>query len=716
MKLQTKLLILTLVPMTLLIGANLYLAQTLRRADALENAKAKAELTVRSEALPFLSLLDRGSTIATQLAAIGVSYRARGNTDRGQLVDIVRATQMNNLDFMGSWVMFEPDALDDADARYRPDVVKDDVEALYGPTADYGAGDVASTTGAFSSYWVTTQDGTRVEASDAGEDDGFDQDYYAMARDTRRIAFPDPYVDETEHVLMTTISAPMIDNGVFLGVAGVDLSLESLKGMVAGIRPYGTGFLRVYSHHGIVLAGPDGDDLGKSMETVSNPPPPDLANAIRQGKPFSFIAPLTNGGPDYLHLSVPLTYGDGSQSWSYVVSLPMDQVMAEATAQMWRDVMMAGLGLLLVLGFVWVLIHRLSRDILLGISYANTIADGHLDAQLTLTRKDEIGALANSLRHMTQWMRTTLTESRQLADKNAAKVEEDAIRNRKVDDLAGKLDVMARDLQGVIADLVGQLDKAHQGAVSSGVQAQKSRDAVGTLEDISRTVQDRVSLAIESTTFARQEVGVSTDVMASVNASVGRIGETARNLGDILTSLAKQAQGIGSIVQVISDIASQTNLLALNATIEAARAGDAGKGFAVVADEVRKLAEKTRQSIEEVGSVSKAIQSGTTSSVTAMDRALEEVEITIQRALDATQALSRIAALVDQSAGEVQEIGAATDHQAGVNQSIVQVTETVETLARETADGMDVASRRIADLTRLSDTLAETTRNLRNLS
>ena len=88
----------------------------------------------------------------------------------------------------------------------------------------------------------------------------------------------------------------------------------------------------------------------------------------------------------------------------------------------------------------------------------------------------------------------------------------------------------------------------------------------------------------------------------------------------------RQAEGIGQIMNVISDIADQTNLLALNAAIEAARAGDAGRGFAVVADEVRKLAEKTMTATHEVGAVITGIQEGTRKSVAGVNLSINTIQ------------------------------------------------------------------------------------------
>jgi len=92
----------------------------------------------------------------------------------------------------------------------------------------------------------------------------------------------------------------------------------------------------------------------------------------------------------------------------------------------------------------------------------------------------------------------------------------------------------------------------------------------------------------------------------------------AEKTSEVVDGLAKDAEKIGSVVELIQQIAGQTNLLALNATIEAARAGDAGKGFAVVASEVKSLASQTAKATEEIAGQISGIQQATGSTVTAI--------------------------------------------------------------------------------------------------
>ena len=86
-------------------------------------------------------------------------------------------------------------------------------------------------------------------------------------------------------------------------------------------------------------------------------------------------------------------------------------------------------------------------------------------------------------------------------------------------------------------------------------------------------------------------------------------------VADQILRLGEQTTQIGSIANLVKDLATQTNMLALNAAVEAARAGDHGKGFAVVASEVRKLADQSKKSAEEAAALIAEVQKATNSTI-----------------------------------------------------------------------------------------------------
>ena len=284
----------------------------------------------------------------------------------------------------------------------------------------------------------------------------------------------------------------------------------------------------------------------------------------------------------------------------------------------------------------------------------------------------------------------------------------------KIREMSAQAETIARSVEQHAAEVSAVIRKAAGDASHQGERTAETASSMTEMDRKAREVAERARQAAELSGQARQRARAGEESVGQVVASVGLVNELARELGQRMQELARQAEQIGRITTVIEDIADQTNLLALNAAIEAARAGEAGRGFAVVADEVRKLAEKTMTATKDVVGAATSIQQGISMNMEAMRKAGEAVTTSTSLARSSGGELTAIVDIVSRTSSQMDSIASLIAEQASFSGQISVALEDIQAVSGDTARGMDQASEAVAALSGRSSELAGMIQCLKN--
>jgi hemerythrin-like metal-binding protein len=412
---------------------------------------------------------------------------------------------------------------------------------------------------------------------------------------------------------------------------------------------------------------------------------------------------------------------------SEAVIAAQDKAVAKLQAETEDDVatLMAiqagGMGLCAVVCLAVLSMFRLAVGLpLLRLrQYADAVAGGDLKAVAAGRFPPELAALRDALARMVGSLETTLAEvgakSREAelhageADRALAAAREQEVRSAELLARLSEGAAQARNISGSVMErsggLLARIDQVGQGAAQ---QRDRMMDTATAMEEMNATVLEVARNAASAATSAAEAKDKAVTGASGVRAAVDSIESIRRRILDLkesMTRLGQQADSIGHIMNVISDIADQTNLLALNAAIEAARAGDAGRGFAVVADEVRKLAEKTMTATKEVGDAVISIQGQARENIAAVESAASGIEDSTRAAADSGRFMDEIVGIVEATSAQVESIATASEQQSATSEEINRAVEEVNRIARDTAEDATVAAEALTALTDLANDL-----------
>jgi methyl-accepting chemotaxis protein len=425
---------------------------------------------------------------------------------------------------------------------------------------------------------------------------------------------------------------------------------------------------------------------------------------------------------DGVTVAPKLAYSEMFEPWNWVVTTgnytdDMQAEMDEMETQL-SDVFSKSIGatvgesivlMLISLLISYLIVKMIVRVINRVKNDLEMVADGNLQIranQKLLNRKDELGAIANSLQYVIESLKDMISDVNNSAyavtdcsedfRSRFADIEQ-SIANieQAVDDVASGATAQSQDAE-VVGEKVKELDEI----------IRKEKDMVGTLSDVVKSLTEDAN-AMLNDIKGLENISVHTqDAIDIVKQQTIKTNESA--------------QDIKEAVSMISDIASQTNLLSLNANIEAARAGEAGKGFAVVAEEIRQLSDESANGVNVIDKAVNVLLADAENSVQKMNEAeqnLSEEMKTLSATVKAFKSLYELMDKVKDVSGQIdgmaEELMRVKDIVSNAVSNLAAVTEQNAAATEETSASMETVLDLVSECSKNIGNLLDTSNDLK---
>ncbi len=372
-----------LVAVVIVIAQSVLLVRRAALAAAQREAVAQAKIAATTVKAQVEAGMNTAHTLREALSPLK-DPQSPLKLERAGVNAMLRQVLQDNPQFVGVYTLWEPNAFDGQDAKYAN-------------TPGHDA------SGRFIPYWSRGLDGKlQLEPLVDYEVEGAG-DWYLLPKRTAREAIVGPlvYPVQGKDTVMASQVVPVVVDGKFYGITGVDIRLDFLQALADKINLYdNSATVILMNNSGKVAAANGHPELANKPLSEAAPALEQYLSSIQRGNTTVNLDSKT------LEVIVPLQIGNKTAPWAVAIIIPASKITEEAYALLREQLLFGGAILLLALFLLWALARRIAAPLSDAAQAARRLAKGDVTVALTPSPgHDEASQLIQAMNEMTLYLR-----------------------------------------------------------------------------------------------------------------------------------------------------------------------------------------------------------------------------------------------------------------------------------------------------------------------
>ncbi|MCC6428448.1 MAG: methyl-accepting chemotaxis protein [Phycisphaerales bacterium] len=483
-----------------------------------------------------------------------------------------------------------------------------------------------------------------------------------------------------------THSFPIIMDGKFVGVAGVDRSLAFISQLIGKVKARTSADVFVLSPEGTFIAattdsapqaaGAAALEMRRISDTSYAPSALRWLAEPKGEQPDAFEAHDPVLDEECLY-AVKRTEVGG---WTIVIRRPLSECMRLANASIVRNVALGLAGMVLVGALLYFVSRGITTRVRVAAASAERIARGDLTRPIPeSTSADETGQLMRSMNSMDGNLNALVGNVKQAGIRLNSTATEIAATSKQQEASTAAFGAASNQIAAAVKEITAT-----------------GRDLARTMDSVNRVGQEMAELA-----------GAGQKGLQGMESVMQDLNSGTRSIADKLGAISDRSQKITSVITTIAKVADQTNILSINAAIEAERAGEVGAGFLVIAREIRRLADQSAAATLDIEQIVQQMQSAVSTGVMEMDRFSDQVRRGVRDVATAGMQLTEIITRVNTSTEAFRQVSESMQAQSEGVQQISEGMASLASNASQTVQSAHEFGRAAADLQTAIATLRE---------